>query len=265
MQWLSCSSPSGGFNPYDAAWQKSRDFPSDKEKEWEGKPLSRDFWWMWRNSLRSGLKDMQAAIRAVSGRFELEQWQADVIKGAWARHKELISSSLRNQSDVVMPFLAERINMDGRMKESHLEIRQAAAGLDVQMKSLKASRSKEFLQGIQNSFGEYQNKVLRYLEDDENTNLPLMHAYFTPAEARKVVQKLLNLMSPAEMGSLIFYTGEESWFEFMAEESGLSCFSWICSLKSKRDDFEINYVQPLAFVTRGVPLASTSFIQCSLW
>lgn len=69
MQWLSCSSPSGGFNPYDAAWQKSRDFPSDKEKEWEGKPLSRDFWWMWRNSLRSGLKDMQAAIRWPSVLF----------------------------------------------------------------------------------------------------------------------------------------------------------------------------------------------------
>ena len=100
------------------------------------------------------------AIRAVSGRLELEQWQADVMKGAWVRHKEVISSSLKNQSDVVMPFLAERIHLDGRMKESHGEILQAADGLDVQMKCLKASRSKEFPQGIQNIFEEYQNKVL---------------------------------------------------------------------------------------------------------
>ena len=259
---FSCSTPRV-FNPYDKAWQKKPEFSNDKERQWEERPISRDFWWMSQNSIRSGMKDMHAALRAVSGRFELNKWQAEVIKAAWVQHKELISSSLKNQSEVVMPFLAERINLD-RMKERSLEIQQAADRLDGRVTALKASESKKVLQTFQKAFEAYQAVILEYLGDQEEINLPLMRCYFTPAEARPVVQKLLSTMAPVEIGSLIFYAGDECWFEFMGEEGGISCLRWFCSLKSKRDDFEIHYVQPLAFVTRGVPLSSLAD-GCSFW
>eukprot|EP00438_Fugacium_kawagutii_P000791 Skav204580 [mRNA] locus=scaffold767:108394:109074:- [translate_table: standard] len=216
------------------------------------------------NSIRSGLRDMHLAIRAMAGRHELENWEAKVLKEAWAMHKELISSSLKNYDGVVVPFLNNRINLDSRMKEGHFEVLEAADQFEFRIKALKADKaSKEALKKFHKAFEEYKEKILKYLDCQEKIDLPLMRAYFSPEEVRRVVQQLLAAMTAAETGSLIFYAGEDTFSEFMSKDGGISTFTWLYSLKSKSDQFYLKYVQPLAFVTRGVPLATD--MQCCMF
>lgn len=259
----SCGCTSPGVNPNDPAWQKNKDFPSNKAKEWNGRTHFQDYWWMQQHSIRSGLQDFHAAIRAVYGRHEVSKWEAGILKTAWTLHSELVGSMLKNYKGVLLPFLQERINFNGKRSPNMVDgVVQTLDGVNVHIKSIESTKvTFQTLKSLFEAFEKHRTNLEQFLEDADEMDLPLMRAFFTPTEATVVVQQLLGTMADVEVGSLVFYADEDGVSQFM-QDANISWFSWFFSMKKKRDDFEINFVQPLAFVTRGVPLSTCG---CNIW
>jgi len=94
--------------------------------------------------------------------------------------------------------------------------------------------------------------MLAHLLEEEAVCLPLMRAYFTPAEVAPVVQEIVKSGPPVEMGSLIYYAGEPAFFEFMQQE-GIPGFAWYIDFKGKRDNFQEVTKKNIDALTSGVP------------
>ncbi len=260
----SCGCASPGVNPNDPAWQKNKNFPSNKAKEWNGRTLFQDYWWMQQHSIQSGLQDFRSALCAVYGRHEVSKWEAGVLKTAWTLHSELVRSMLKNHKGVLLPFLQERINFYGKRNPNMVDgVVQTLDGVNVHIKSIESTKVNfQTLKSLFEAFEKHRKDLVQFLEDADEMDLPLMRHFFTPTEATVVVQQLFGAMADVEVGSLLFYADEDGVSQFM-KDANISWFTWFLSMKKKRDGFEINFVQPLAFVTRGVPLPTCG--GCYIW
>ena len=251
----SCGCASPGVNPNDPAWQKNKNFPSNKAKEWNGRTLFQDYWWMQQHSIQSGLQDFRAALCAVYGRHEVSKWEAGVLKTAWTLHSELVRSMLKNHKGVLLPFLQERINFYGKRNPNMVDgVVQTLDGVNVHIKSIESTKVNfQTIKSLFEAFEKHRKDLVQFLEDADEMDLPLMRHFFTPTEATVVVQQLFGAMADVELGSFLFYADEDGVSQFM-KDANISWFTWFLSMKKKRDGFEINFVQPLAFVTRGGPI-----------
>ena len=80
-------------------WQKNADFSADKEKEWRERPVELDEWSLSNNAIRGELKELHGTLVALEG-VKLQLWQQTALQGAWALHKEHVTSNFKNKDEV---------------------------------------------------------------------------------------------------------------------------------------------------------------------
>ncbi|CAK9028693.1 unnamed protein product [Durusdinium trenchii] len=245
--FTACSSASTDVNPYDTKWKKSAEYPPDKDSQWEGRQWERDEWKMAHNALRGEMKDLHAAIMAGVERGSLKAHEVNALQDAWVQHKEHLLSNHQNKAEIVMGALSERINVGEKMVNEHKKVSKKMDELDQAFASLQVLSSPD---GLLRSFGTYQEELLKVLDYEEHNELILMRYFFAPQEFRPVVEAILSKTPASAVGSLIYYAGDEEFFEFMKQE-GMSTFSWYWELRGKRNKFEDNFVQPLQAVASG--------------
>jgi len=86
-----------------------------------------------------------------------------------------------------------------------------------------------------------------------------MRAYFTPQEVAPIVQDIVKSGPPVEIGSFVYYTGEQAFFDFMKQE-GIPSFAWYFDFKGKRDRFQRTMKENIDSLVSGVPpLPANSF------
>lgn len=235
------------MNPYDTKWKKSAEYPPDKDSQWEGRQWERDEWKMAHNALRGEMKDLHAVIMAGVERGSLKAHEVNALQDAWVQHKEHLLSNHQNKAEIVMGALSERINVGEKMVNEHKKVSKKMDELDQAFASLQVLSSPD---GLLRSFGTYQEELLKVLDYEEHNELILMRYFFAPQEFRPVVEAILSKTPASAVGSLIYYAGDEEFFEFMKQE-GMSTFSWYWELRGKRNKFEDNFVQPLQAVASG--------------
>jgi len=74
--------------------------------------------------------------------------------------------------------------------------------------------------------------MLPHLHEEEAVALPLLRAYFTPAEVGKLVQDILGNAPPVALGSFLYFMGgtRQACAKFM-ENEGIPFFVWYIAFK----------------------------------
>lgn len=132
--------------------------------------------------------------------------------------------------------------------------------LDGRISGLQADNA-DAVTSLHETWVSYEGMMRPHLEEEEQINLPLMRAYFTPEEVTPIVQKVVGMGPPSEMGSFIWCAGDEKFFEFMKQE-GIPGFVWYLEFKGKRDKFQKIFVDNLAAVAKGNPPPKGGLLAC---
>lgn len=241
------------LDPKDPKWQKSAKFGPDKEMLWQSRPLHKDQWLMSNNAIRAEIQELHSAISAVVERGELCLWELHLIKSAWRIHKEHVAGNIHQKKELVIPFLDERIKLDYNLKQGRSQVLLALEQLSEEVTAVDPSTE---LQDVLIRLEKYQHGLLQQLNKEESCELQLMRAYFSPDEAKPLVDQLIK--SHPSLGSFIFFAGDETFSGFMKQED-ISSFSWYFNFKIKCQEFDAGFVRPLEAVLHGTPLRTCYF------
>eukprot|EP00435_Cladocopium_sp_Y103_P027850 s188_g6.t2 len=246
-------------NPLDPKWQKSAEFGPDKEMQWQSRPLHKDQWLMSNNAIRGEIKELHSAISAVVERGELCLWELN----------EHVAGDIRQKKELVIPFLDERIKLDYNLKQGRSQVLQALEQLQEEVTAMDPSSE---VQDVLIRLEKYQHGLLQQLNKEESCELQLMRAFFSPEEAKPLVDQLIE--SHPSVGSFIFFAGDETWkwhtfgfpgflleetFSGFMKQEDISSFSWYFNFKIKCQEFDAGFVQPLEAVLNGTPLRTCYF------
>jgi hypothetical protein len=102
---------------------------------------------------------------------------------------------------------------------------------------------------------QYQQYMLPHLKEEEEIGLPLVRAYFTPADIEPLIMKAIKA-SPNQGGGFIYFCGVEKFRnEFMIQE-GIPWFVWYIDFRFQYKLFKRTYVDKLEAVKKGEQLNS---------
>jgi hypothetical protein len=73
------------------------------------------------------------------------------------------------------------------------------------IKGLESSNVKVDLQKIAHALALYEDIVLPHLKEEEEIGLLLFRAYFSPIEARAIIEQIVKKTPSTEMGSFIYF------------------------------------------------------------
>jgi hypothetical protein len=97
----------------------------------------------------------------------------------------------------------------------------------------------------------FKRNLRRYAEE-EQVSLPLLRAYFTPAEVAPVIQQILKKESKANLGSFFHHIpgGKLGVMAFMKQE-GIPAFVWYLEFKAARAAYRCERESMLEALLRG--------------
>lgn len=230
----------------DKQWQADVQFAPDKESSWSH-PKEKDGWMLAHNAIRGEVADMKLALAKTVERGSVQKWEIAALRAAWAEHFAHVSAHHSNEEEDFNPFLSTRIRLPENMERDHDDIIRQLNLIDGLFTGLSGSAT-----DLHCAWLAYEEMLLPHLREEESGPLPLMRAYFKPDEITPIVQKVVGKGPPCEMGSFVYYAGEETFFEFMRQE-GIAGFVWYIEFKGKRDNFQRSFVENLKAVVGGTP------------
>mmetsp|Transcript_16207 Transcript_16207/g.25903 ORF Transcript_16207/g.25903 Transcript_16207/m.25903 type:complete len:273 (-) Transcript_16207:74-892(-) len=180
-------------------FQAQPSFPADKESLWTYPPSSDG--WIWaHNALRAELQQMTLLIAHLGDR-KLEAWEVHSMRAWWACHELHVHDHHQNEDEIMTPEMATRINLPAKLTTDHQGLISRMEALKVLFSNL--TNAKELFL----AWSEYQVSMLPHLFEEEQIALPLLRAFFTPAEAAALVGKILKVGKPAALGSFFYWMG----------------------------------------------------------
>eukprot|EP00930_Biecheleria_cincta_P025791 TRINITY_DN1829_c0_g1_i3.p1 TRINITY_DN1829_c0_g1~~TRINITY_DN1829_c0_g1_i3.p1 ORF type:complete len:318 (-),score=54.86 TRINITY_DN1829_c0_g1_i3:234-1136(-) len=247
----------GLVDTQDKKWQADPQFSPDKESSWSY-PKEKDGWMLAHNAIRGEVAAMKLALAKVVERKCVQQWEIAALRAAWEEHFAHISAHHSNEEQEFNPFLVTRVRLPEKFERDHDDLIRQLNLLNGLFAGLSGSAVE-----LNHAWLAYEEMLLPHLLEEEVGPLPLMRAYFRPEEIAPIVQKIVGKGPACEMGSFIYYAGEEASFEFMKQE-GIPGFVWYIDFKGKRDQFQRSFAENLQAVVAGTPPqpASSFFGSC---
>jgi len=208
------------------AFQKYEVFLPDKEILWTY-PKEKDGWMHAHNSIRREITVFKKALNTL-GNKSLEEWEKEAITKWWAGHYRHVKCHHRNEDKLFNPALGERIIIPEKLEADHKELMALVQEIDDEMKGLTTTTQLSTL------WKEYEEISFGHLYEEEQVGLPLMRAYFKPAEIKILVQAILKTADDIEMGSFFHTLGhKKDVMQFMQQE-GIPFFVWHLKFKRQR-------------------------------
>jgi len=242
-------------------FQAEPSFAADKESLWKYPPWD-DGWIRAHNAVRAELQQMTLLIAHLGDR-ELEAWEVHAMRSIWDCHYEHVHDHHTNEDGIMTPSMATRINLPAKLTTDH-------EGLVVRMEALKVLFSSlTNTAQLDHAWSEYQTYMLPHLFEEEQISLPLLRAFFTPAEAGVMVGKILGSGKPAALGSFFYWLGsadpnaadtasvtnasiKAATTAYMAQE-GIPWFVWHIEFKVYIKAYRGAMVNHADALFRGVP------------
>ena len=181
------------FDPTDPKYQVKEEFKPDKEGTWHY-PAEEDGWMKAHNAIRAELDLLQDCFEAVLSRGgRLEKWEIECLQQVFDAHNLFLHEHHTSEDKILAPALAERFKYPEKLTDDHDAIVDALAVLKSKIGCLEAGVSrKESMEDILTEFKAYKSNLKAHLKEEEDIGLPLLRAYFTPAEYMKIVQKIMQ-------------------------------------------------------------------------
>uniref|UniRef100_A0A7S3GUK7 Hemerythrin-like domain-containing protein n=1 Tax=Spumella elongata TaxID=89044 RepID=A0A7S3GUK7_9STRA len=197
------------------------------------------------------------------GDRELEAWEVHAMRSIWDCHYEHVHDHHTNEDGIMTPSMATRINLPAKLTTDHEGLVARMEVLKVIVSSLTNAAQLDL------AWSEYQMYMLPHLFEEEQISLPLLRAFFTPAEAGAIVGKILGAGKPAVLGSFFYWFGsadpnaadtasvtdasiKAATTAFMAQE-GIPWFVWHIEFKGYIQAYRDAMVINAAALFRGVP------------
>jgi hypothetical protein len=241
--------------PQDAQWaMDAAAHPADKEPLWNH-PQEDDGWVHAHNALRGEIEGYGKALANTVARSDGKApaaWEVAAMQQWWAGHAAHVLNHHKNEDDLFNPVMKERIRWPAKLETDHEGL---VAHLD-KLTGLTGALSTESagcVSVLAAAFAAYKDDMLPHLLEEEQQGLPLMRAFFTPAEVGKVVQKILsNPAAPKEeMGSFIHFMGEEHFRNVFMPQEGIPFFVWFLDFKAKLQHYRTHIVSQLDALREG--------------
>mmetsp|Transcript_3973 Transcript_3973/g.10008 ORF Transcript_3973/g.10008 Transcript_3973/m.10008 type:complete len:256 (+) Transcript_3973:32-799(+) len=221
----------------------------DKEGEWKY-PMDNDGWMHSHNSIRAEVAIFEEALGKVIARGDVLQWEVDAIKAFWAHHSHHVHTHHASEEEIMNPFLKTRIKLPEKLETDHEDVVSAlkkATGLAEAL----AEGDKGAVEALAATVTEYRDILLPHLKEEEEQGLPLMRAFFTPAEVAPKVQEIIKKQSPLDMGAFIHTMGRDAFRKgFMAQE-GIPFFVWHIQFKGQLREYQAKIVTATEALVSG--------------
>ena len=198
------------IDPTDLKYQLNKVFQPDKESLWTY-PKESDGWVHAHNSIRTEMTMLEECFLAIesqavngnSGSPEqegdnksnksLQEWQVKSLKTIFAAHYTHVHEHHTNEDAIMTPALEKRIQYPAKLTDDHEGLVMQLEHLNNVVKALKAGDdTATTMMSLLKDFRSYHANMKEHLQEEEDIGLPLMRAYFEPAEMAKIVQQILQ-------------------------------------------------------------------------
>jgi len=218
------------INPLDKKWQLDPAHGPIFESEWKH-PEKKDGWYHAHNALRYEVEQMKRVLKHLKNR-KLLAWEKNSIATWWAAHSESIHAHHHSEDEIMTPFIETRVKYPRKLTTDH-------TGLVAQLDKIDAliRGGIDTATQLRAEWGTYERILKPHLREEECVGLPLLRAYFTPAEVKPKIDQIIDKDPPLALGSFIFAMGGEAPLkEFMAQE-GIPFFVWYIVFKPGWQDY----------------------------
>ncbi|GKZ00161.1 hypothetical protein MPSEU_000969300 [Mayamaea pseudoterrestris] len=236
------------FKTSDPEYQVSKDFGPDKESSWHY-PKDEDAWILAHTAIRSEITAFKSALTAVNARGGIkEEWELKALQDAAAAHVEHIHLHHANEDNIVTPFILTRAKLPARLTDDHTSILKLLTSLESAFAALKVNDS---VDKLLKDVTEYEANLLPHLAEEEEIGLPLMRAYFTPADVKPAYDEIVKHLSTLELGSFIVANGEDFIRSVFMKNESIPFFVWYIDFYWKARAFNKQFTYNVQALTNG--------------
>lgn len=205
----------------DLRYQADPAFKPDKAPMWKTEE-AHDGWVHAHNAIRFEIGELKRVLDAL-GSTTLAEWQVRAVKAWWANHEVHVHEHHRNEDDVLNPVLRTRIAYPQKLEADHVELVAAMDSIAACVAALAPSGNLDCLRTL---WLHYESIMLPHLYEEEQVGLPLVRAYFLPAEIGKVVASFMKNGDPVSLGSFVHVIGHKKDAQCFMKENGIPPFVW---------------------------------------
>jgi len=208
-------------NVTDLNYQKDPNFLPDKMDLWKT-PESCDGWVHAHNAVRFEIGELKRVLEALNTK-PLEAWEVAAVKAWWAGHEKHVHEHHHNEDDLFNPVIRTRVLYPEKLEADHVMLVECMEAIAAAVSKLAAGDS---LVGLRLLWERYEAFMLPHLHEEEQVGLPLVRAYFTPAEIDKLVGQILKASDPVSLGSFVHVMGHKADAQQFMRENGIPSFVW---------------------------------------
>jgi len=207
----------------DAQYQADDKFKPDKLQLWSKVPTEADGWVIAHNAVRYELVQFQTAIEAVGVTSKLVAWQVECVKQYLTGHLVHVHEHHSNEDDIFNPAIRARIVYPDKLEADHEAIVACMDAIESAKDELAAGATIEKLAAL---WTKYTSLMLPHLWEEETVGLPLVRAFFAPAEVGKIVEQFMKNGDPVSMGAVAHVMGSKAANMAFMKDNGIPTFVW---------------------------------------
>jgi len=205
------------------SFQANPAFKPDKAHLWQS-PESHDGWIHAHNAVRFEIGEMKRVVEALTiAPITLKRWHVDAVQAWWTGHEKHVHEHHTNEDDLFNPTIRTRVVYPEKLEADHVELVAAMNAIAEHVRALQPGDTLESLRAL---WMDYESVMLPHLHEEEQVGLPLVRAYFTPAEIDKVVATILKRSDPVSLGAFVHVMGHKKEVKLFMKENGIPGFVW---------------------------------------
>jgi hypothetical protein len=148
----------------------------------------------------------------------------------WGGHLAHVQHHHANENAIANPFIRARVKYPAKLQDDHVTLQAMLNHIDSKFQNdeVVAASPGPMLR----TWRRYKAIMFPHLHEEEQVSLPLMRAYFTPAEVAPMVQRMLKTGTKVNLGSFFHHIpgGKRGVQAFMKQE-GIPSFVWYLQFK----------------------------------
>lgn len=224
-------------------------FLPDKTALWKH-PLEEDGWTLAHNALRGEIETLKNVLSHLGDR-RLAEWEVESLQAWMNGHMIHVRDHHYNEDKAFTPYMETRIVLPEKLTTDHVPLVRIIEDTERKVAALKEGSAARDIRAM---WGRYERMMLPHLHEEELVGLPLLRAYFEPAEVGALVEKILSTGPPVSLGSFFYFMGgtREACSFFMANE-GIPWFVWYLAFSGHVAVYEEKMVKHVNALLHGVP------------
>jgi len=161
-----------------------------------------------------------------------------------------VAAHINNMDNNFHPFVHARVSLTDEFEKSHEELKALLHTLDTAICNRVWKKASE----IAPLWHGYRTALYPHLVEEENIVIPLMRAYFEPAEVQAKITAIIKSTPKLAVGSIIHHLagGKDGVMTFMARQ-GYAWHAWYTEVHATRTMYREQMESKIESLLRGEP------------